>query len=246
MNDIIEARIANLEAQIAEGRKKLELELKRAAACMQVQNALNRFLFAFQGKDADACVAEFADSVDISFEIYKFGVYKSKENIKRLLREHYYMNKDIPGAHIEMNSLTPCIVVAGDGETAKGVWSSFGWESAPTDEGVKASWNANQIGVEFIYENGAWKIRYLQVFTTFVSDYRKSWTAGEPDWYKPEFKGWPKAGDKWVDYADGATTFYRPYDQKIPRLYWPQTPQPYYTYDNSYPMVGTPPEGADL
>jgi len=61
---------------------------------------------------------------------------------------------------------TPVIEVAGDGKTAKGIWYSIGMSArgVVADDGktsVVTSWMWERYGVDFIKENGAWKIWHL-------------------------------------------------------------------------------------
>lgn len=69
---------------------------------------------------------------------------------------------------------TPVIEVAADGKTAQGVWDSFGPNlSNGTDVG---NWLWVKYGVDFIKEDGAWKIWHMQVFALFNTPYNKSIT----------------------------------------------------------------------
>jgi hypothetical protein len=70
--------------------------------------------------------------------------------------------------------LSPVIEVAGDGKTAKGVWDSFGASvNGPDDIG---GWLWTKYGVDFVKEDGVWKIWHLQVFPLFSIKYDKSIT----------------------------------------------------------------------
>jgi hypothetical protein len=69
---------------------------------------------------------------------------------------------------------SPVIEVAADGKTAQGVWDSFGPNlSNATDVG---SWLWVKYGVDFIKEDGQWKIWHMQVFALFNTPYNKSIT----------------------------------------------------------------------
>ncbi len=79
------------------------------------------------------------------------------------------------GGQLHLHSmLTPVIEVAADGKTAQGVWDSFGPNlSNGTDVG---NWLWVKYGVDFIKEDGAWKIWHMQVFAIFNTPYNKSIT----------------------------------------------------------------------
>ncbi len=70
--------------------------------------------------------------------------------------------------------LSPVIEVAGDGKTAKGVWDSFGPNIV--DPNKEGGWLWVKYGVDFVKENGAWKIWHLQVYPVFNTTYHKSIT----------------------------------------------------------------------
>lgn len=69
---------------------------------------------------------------------------------------------------------SPVVEVAADGKTAQGVWDSFGPNlSNGNDVG---NWLWVKYGVDFIKEDGAWKIWHMQVFALFNTPYNKSIT----------------------------------------------------------------------
>ncbi|WP_313803733.1 nuclear transport factor 2 family protein [Sphingobium sp.] len=79
-----------------------------------------------------------------------------------------------PGILHMHSMLSPVIEVAGDGETAKGVWDSFGASvNGPDDVG---GWLAVKYGVDFVKEDGVWKIWHLQVYPFYSTKYDKSIT----------------------------------------------------------------------
>jgi hypothetical protein len=79
------------------------------------------------------------------------------------------------GGQLHLHSmLSPVVEVAADGKTAQGVWDSFGPNlSNGNDVG---NWLWVKYGVDFIKEDGAWKIWHMQVFAMFNTPYDKSIT----------------------------------------------------------------------
>lgn len=116
---------------------------------------------------------------------------------------------------------TPVIEIAGDGQTAKGVWDSPGSETATGES--PAYWAWVKYGVDFIKEDGQWKIWHLKVYPTFRTAYNKSWVETAKD-----------------NAAAAATT---PVNSNAPKLStWvyngkgtpplePKPPKPYQTFD---------------
>ena len=79
-----------------------------------------------------------------------------------------------PGVLRMHTMFTPVIEIAGDGQTAKGVWDSFGPSvGGPNDEG---GWFQAKYGVDFVKENGVWKIWHLQVYAIYTTPYNESIT----------------------------------------------------------------------
>jgi hypothetical protein len=72
---------------------------------------------------------------------------------------------------------TPVIEVAGDGKTAKGVWISFGHVSSPMEGKVSSSWAQEKYGMDFVKEDGKWKIWHLRTYVDFYSPIDESRTA---------------------------------------------------------------------
>ncbi len=60
---------------------------------------------------------------------------------------------------------TPCVVLAGDGKTAKGVWYSLGVQcEGQSDGSTKALWYPERICADFVKEDsGEWKIWHLLI-----------------------------------------------------------------------------------
>jgi len=54
------------------------------------------------------------------------------------------------------------IEIAADGQTAKGIWSLHGTYADMTPSGPVSYWDWGYWCVDFIYENGAWKIWHMQ------------------------------------------------------------------------------------
>jgi hypothetical protein len=72
---------------------------------------------------------------------------------------------------------TPVIEVAGDGKTAKGAWISFGHVSNPSGGSITSSWAQEKYGMDFVKEDGNWKIWHLRTYVDFYSPVDESWTA---------------------------------------------------------------------
>lgn len=123
---------------------------------------------------------------------------------------------------------TPCIEVAGDGKTAKGVWYS---PSVVTEIGKDGRpvglWIWEKYGIDFAKEDGEWKIWHMHCYYDFICRPGQSWTDTNED-----------LTDSFV-IKDLIEPFNRPlppdhYElynpRRIPKL-MPKPPLPYETFD---------------
>jgi len=93
----------------------------------------------------------------------------------------------------------------------------------------QAYWVWVKYGVDFVKEDGKWKIRHFKVYATFETPYDKGWVK----WPHPSIMQ-PKASadtPKFKDYPpDKPTVYHRPYDPKAETGTEPLPPEPYETY----------------
>ena len=115
---------------------------------------------------------------------------------------------------------TPCVVLADDGQTAKGVWYSLGAECTGNPDGsCKAMWYPERVCADFVKEaNGEWKIWHFFVGTDF------SWQAGQP-YSEPEFGPRPERPPQY-----GVLRIPDLYTSKYGWSSFPHFPVPYETW----------------
>lgn len=125
--------------------------------------------------------------------------------------------------------VTPLIEIARDGVTAKGIWESYGQETVIDGSGFpKAFWLCEKVGVDFVKEDGEWRIWHLSEATDLVcedgTDYSKN-----PDFFPP----------------DGEHPFAREYGKPTiaitthnPKFNWldnyPPEPEKYFTFMETF------------
>jgi len=56
---------------------------------------------------------------------------------------------------------TPVLELAEDGQTAKGIWHVLGSDNTVTREGPLSHWSVGFLCIDFLYQNGAWKIWHV-------------------------------------------------------------------------------------
>ena len=124
---------------------------------------------------------------------------------------------------------TPMIEVAGDGKTAKGIWMSPGHVTQLMGDKLTACWMWEKYAVDFVKEDGKWKIWHFHVYTDFQTPFEKSWldTSLEPK-LPPAFPpGFPKSNKPMTDDYTHYSPFTNP--KNLPR-----PPVPYKTFKDTF------------
>ncbi len=76
---------------------------------------------------------------------------------------------------------TGLVELAGDGETAKGLWYCIGQETVPG----KAMWIAGKVAIDFVREDGTWRIWHVVEANDLTGEAGQDYSAGSPYW-EPE------------------------------------------------------------
>ncbi len=148
------------------------------------------------------------------------------------------------GMHL---NTTPIIVVAGDGMSAKGIWYSpgpmFNFTGKKDENGNDLAGGMvffEKYGVDFVKENGEWKIWHIQMYYDYVFNMASDWTKPGA---RPEAQG-PPAGDQkdeppaqMPQQVKPTRANPDPYEQwsptRVSRLE-PKIPVPYYTFSETF------------
>lgn len=191
----LEARIAALETRLA----KSELETQRAQDRGAVENLFAHYMYlhnTFQDEKIKALWAK-RGTPGMSAQYSNLGVYTSYDSIMA-----YHSGRPTPIGKLIFHYLTtPLVEVAGDGRTAKGRWIAAGVESGLTTAEVAAKappflfekaeadgnevhgkkvwahWVQVQYGVDFIRQDGEWKILHFRCFEVSRARFDKNWIA---------------------------------------------------------------------
>jgi hypothetical protein len=98
---------------------------------------------------------------------------------------------DLAGWMKMHTNCTPYIVVAGDGQTAKGTWESPGFITEIRNGKLQAIWIWERFATDFIKEDGKWKLWHFNALVQFMTPYEQSWvtSALEPslEQERPEY-----------------------------------------------------------
>ncbi len=168
-----------------------------------------------------------------------FGI-QARKDLTALSRRHPEI-KDEPsnllaGTLLMHTVSTPLIVVADDGETAKGLFYSVGQVTQTPLGQPTANYMWERYAVDFVREGGIWKIWHFNVFTDFSVQPGGDWTKPQPaaanivvqpgevlPWEDPDAPGFDAPGSG-----------YQSYGVNVVRGEKPQIPVPYRTFSETF------------
>lgn len=156
MTEDLEARIMALEKQVQ--------ILKDVEEIKKLQRAYGYYLERWM---VDEIIDLFSDSPDVTLTV-ALGEFKGKESIRRffyqgMTKEEVLKQRMLnPYFLHQVMQLSGIVDVDPDGKRAKGRWYGFGASALPTASGrVRAGWMNGTYEVEYVKENGKWKILKL-------------------------------------------------------------------------------------
>lgn len=128
---------------------------------------------------------------------------------------------------------TPVIVVAGDGETAKGMWTSMGCYTCFDPEfGPQSHWNWSVFAVDFVKENMNWRIWHMRDVTEIDALCGRDWTKPPREVQaRPEFQAL-KAVE--VPGPNRPAALHTPWSVKRLRADMPSLPRPYQSFGDTF------------
>lgn len=216
----------------------LKHEVERLSAAREIENLKNRYFWLMGRNRFEECLEFFAlKTPGLRLELCDSGVYEGAESVTKLYRELHpkFFTMSSPGAMGTFYATSPIIEVAEDGETAKGLWNILGQFAAPTTPGGKpeAWWHSEKHALDFVKEDGRWKIWHYRVYYFFSCTFYKSWT----DMKEAVFDGFSpiKLGlipDELL--PDKPTTYHKPYSPEYVIEDVPKIPVPYKTWKETF------------
>lgn len=126
----------------------------------------------------------------------------------------------------------PVIEVAGDRETAKGLWYCWGSQAQVLSCGPTASWTWGYYAADFVREGNRWKIWHLQITNDVDARCGTDWgQPAQPLSELPEFA-------PLKDFTMPAYSMARPnrvqYSGRRPLTGSPRIPEPYHTFADTF------------
>ncbi len=210
----------NTDAQVkaeleALGRRVRHLE--DVLAIQRLQSKYAHYLFTQRyDRIVDECFALHAD--DVTLEFSDSGVYRGLEAIRAVYRDFEAAKHRIPGFFILHMAVNPYIEVARDGRSARSHWLSPG----AVGSNSSAGWVWGPYYIDYITEQGDWRILHSNLAPLFRNRYEVSWA---------EAKDHGSVRGALTVKPAAASTIYRPYNEVKgqPDLFrnHPELPEPY-------------------
>lgn len=158
--------------EIAAQLEELKAENARLKAARECENLMSGYSYLGSAHRLREYMKLWADRPDTCLEM-PWGIYEGYEGVCRCyLTDH--TDRDDPGAEDELKGtmfihpMTTCrLVVAEDGETARGAWVSPGVEAVAGT----AMWCMSKYAVDFIKMPEGWRIWHMRLYPLFLTPY---------------------------------------------------------------------------
>ncbi len=199
--------------------QELAARVQRLEDTIEIQSLQSKYIHYLFKQRFDRIVDEcFAKNLpDVSVEFSDSGVYRGLESVRALYRS-FEVTKTIPGFFILHMTVNPVIEIAKDGLSARSHWLSPG--AAGSDK--SAAWIWGTFYVDYVKEDGRWRIAHSNLVPLFRNRYETSW-AQAPD--HGTVRGVLAAQ------PDEPSTLYKPYNEAKKHCdifaNHPKLPQPY-------------------
>lgn len=258
----LQARVEKLEHALAQATHVADLATDRG----EIENLFSNYMYlhnAFQDEKIKALWAK-RGTPGMSSQYSNTGVYTNYDSIMA-----YHSGRPTPiGKLIFHYTTTPSIQVADDRQTAKGIWIAAGVESGLMSEAqaaqtpaymfekgeqdgntvhgkrVWAQWVQMKYGVDFIRQDGQWKIWHFRCYEVSRARFDKNWIAmaaemqdgASNDKYNADLMYLGEDGKPvFMPKPDGPPkTIYFPYRPEHEMTLEPLPPVPYKTFKDTF------------
>ena len=199
----------------------------RTADEIAIKNIMGKYTYWLFAREYDRISELFAQKTEgTRAQIANWGIYRGTQGVRRLFSGVMKYIDGGVGCFYCDPITTPCIEVAGDGKTAKGLWIVTGAETTREADGNhQAYWSWARYAVDFVKEDGSWRIWHFNLIGLFRTRFGVTWV-GAPENWRPELPDELKPDDE-----SGYTWYYRT-DVKTENI--PAPPDPYWTFDETF------------
>jgi hypothetical protein len=207
----LEAEVMNLKKKVADGTyAKDYLEI------WKLQSLYSHLYYIGKRSQIPALFAQ--KTPGITLEIEDTGVYEGIESITRFWNT-IFDDKKISAGNLAIHmTVNPLIEINRDGTKARGIWHSHGYCSFVGGGTYKQFLCLGKYDMEYVKEDGQWKIFKFAYRQAFMCPYEKGWVE-EP--VAASIAGSPE------NKPDKPITEYMPYSRYRINVMGPPPPEPY-------------------
>lgn len=145
--------------------------MERAADAIEIQNIMGRYsIYVVANKWLEVGNLFALDEPDVRQNVPR---EMSGADVRKYFEERN-AQKLQPGVMHQHSFLAPLIEVAGDGQTAKGVWDSIGVDTGSGNN--MANWGWVRYAIDFKKVKGEWKIWHMKVLSLWNAPYGEAWS----------------------------------------------------------------------
>ena len=211
--------MSSTNADLMHTVQELVARVQRLEDTIEIQTLQSKYIHYLFKQRFDRIVDEcFAKNLpDVSVEFSDSGVYRGLESVRALYRS-FDVTKTIPGFFILHMTVNPVIEIAKDGLSARSHWLSPGAAGSDTS----AAWIWGTFYVDYVKEDGRWRIAHSNLVPLFRNRYETSWAqATDHGTVRGVLAAQP----------DEPSTLYKPYNEAKKQCdifaKHPKLPQPY-------------------
>jgi len=189
---------ASLSADEVRALVRRVQRLEDSAAIQKLQASYVHRLFT---QRFESIPALYSHSPEVTVEFSDSGLFKGPESVARLYNA-FARTREVPGFFILHMAVNPYIEIAADGLSARSHWLSPGASNSPSG----SSWIWGPYYVDYVKEDGEWKIIHSNLLALFRNPYQYSW--GE----SPHHGTVNVSGMLGLE-PDAPSTLYRPFNE---------------------------------
>jgi hypothetical protein len=237
MVNIVDDEVQALRKEVA----SLNFEIARVRAADECENLMDKYqYFHMRGMRTEETALFALKTPGVRVEM-RWGIYDEPEGVMRWRKSEGHSKprpKDVFPLHC---MATPVIEVAKDGETVRGQWRMIGSETVTEPDGkTKAYWAAGRFAMDFVKEDGEWKIWKYNTTGLVMAPFEKGWIKANmtlPELEEQIEKAMKEKGDRKPDRRPSFpfTSSKGEQSEDIPPI-----PLPYETWDESLACVPEP------
>ncbi len=216
----------NLQIARRETQKRQQARLR---ADVDMTNKASEFVYRIKDSDFERALDCFAlKTPGVSIEISRYGVYEGAEKLREYVVDYLGGLVGVEGTFQYINLLSPVIEVADDLQTGKGMWLTLNMEARKRPDLTEgytdpvSLWTMGPWCMDFVKEDGVWKIWHLHIYEDVETVFEESWTEIS-DHRIPDDPAAPK--------PSRPSTYHNPFTTEREPVLFAEPPVPYATYD---------------